>query len=176
MITCRVLHTKSLLSSPQTLCAATTNTSTRNTNTMDSHILPKAVEYLLTPLKRLSSPDQFMPAAALAQEEKPRAPLQRRRKTKERVIFLFTATLKDVQKQFPGAFNCPSIYLNEIKLRWLSRMFACFIEVMQQYSKRWQMQISTSWKCWLANKMPELAPTRSHKRFLCSWMLWFVSA
>lgn len=63
-LTCRVLHTKSLLSSPQTLCAATTNTSTRNTKTMDSQILPNAVEYLLTPLNRLSSPDQFIPAAA----------------------------------------------------------------------------------------------------------------
>lgn len=31
---------------------------------MDSQILPKAVEYLLTPLRRLSSPDQFIPAAA----------------------------------------------------------------------------------------------------------------
>lgn len=40
---------------------------------MDSQILPKAVEYLFTPLRRLSSPDQFMPAAALAQEEKPKA-------------------------------------------------------------------------------------------------------
>lgn len=64
-LTCRVLHTKSLLSSPQTLCAATTNTRTRNTKTMDSQILPNAVEYLLTPLNRLSSPDQFIPAAAL---------------------------------------------------------------------------------------------------------------
>lgn len=74
-LTCRVLHTKSLLSSPQTLCAATTNTSTRKTNTMDSQILPKAVEYLLTPLNRLSNPDQFIPAAAaLAWVKKPSAP------------------------------------------------------------------------------------------------------
>lgn len=84
IITCRVLHTKSLLSSPQTLCAATTNTSTRNTNTMDSQILPKAVEYLLTPLRRLSSPDQFMPAAALAQEEETGAPFKKRN---ERMFF-----------------------------------------------------------------------------------------
>lgn len=63
-LTCRVLHTKSLFSSPHTLCAATTNTSTRNTNTMDSQILPNAVEYWLTPLSRFSSPDQFIPAAA----------------------------------------------------------------------------------------------------------------
>jgi len=63
-LTCRVLHTKSLLSSPHTLWAATTNTSTRNTNTIESQILPNAVEYLLTPLSRLSSPDQFIPAAA----------------------------------------------------------------------------------------------------------------
>lgn len=65
-LTCLVLHTKSLLSSPQTLCAATTNTSTRKINTIDSQILPNAVEYLLTPLSRLSSPDQFIPAAAAA--------------------------------------------------------------------------------------------------------------
>lgn len=63
--TCFVLHTKSLLSSPHTLWAATTNTRTRNTNTMDSQILPKAVEYLLTPLSRLSSPDQFIPVEVL---------------------------------------------------------------------------------------------------------------
>lgn len=78
LITCRVLHTKSLLSSPQTLCAATTNTSTRNTNTIDSQILPNAVEYLLTPLKRLSSPDQFITvAAALAWAVKTNAPCKR---------------------------------------------------------------------------------------------------
>ncbi|MEQ2196176.1 hypothetical protein XENOCAPTIV_025695, partial [Xenoophorus captivus] len=59
-LTCRVLHTKSLLSSPHTFWAATTNTSTRKTNTMDNQILPKAVEYLLTPLSRFSSPDQFI--------------------------------------------------------------------------------------------------------------------
>ena len=76
-LTWRVLHTKSLLSSPQTLCAATTNTSTRNTNTMDSQILPNAVEYLLTPLSRLSSPDQFIPAAAPAWVTKTSAPFER---------------------------------------------------------------------------------------------------
>lgn len=67
-LTCRVLQTKSLLSSPHTLWAATTNTITRNTKTMDNQILPKAVEYLFTPLTRLSSPDQFITAAVLVQE------------------------------------------------------------------------------------------------------------
>ena len=45
---------------------------------MDSQILPNAVEYLLTPLNRLSSPDQFIPAtAALAWANKTTAPFER---------------------------------------------------------------------------------------------------
>lgn len=47
---------------------------------MDSQILPNAVEYLLTPLRRLSSPDQFMPAAALAQQEQPGEKKERNQK------------------------------------------------------------------------------------------------
>lgn len=86
-ITCRVLHTKSLLSSPQTLCAATTNTSTRNTNTIDSQILPKAVEYLLTPLRRLSSPLQFIPAAALASGTEAASPCGAQAERKEKLGF-----------------------------------------------------------------------------------------
>ncbi|TNN60115.1 hypothetical protein EYF80_029667 [Liparis tanakae] len=60
---------------------------TRNTNTMDSQILPNAVEYLLTPLNRLSSPDQFIAAAALGLlgERHTRSPFHRET-TKERVF------------------------------------------------------------------------------------------
>ncbi len=53
-------NTNSLLSSPQTRWAATTNTRTRNTNTTDSQTRPNTVEYLLTPPRRVSSPDQFI--------------------------------------------------------------------------------------------------------------------
>lgn len=49
---------------------------------MDSQILPNAVEYLLTPLNRLSSPDQFIPAAAVVSAIETSAPL--REKTKEK--------------------------------------------------------------------------------------------
>lgn len=113
-ITCLVLHTKSLLSSPQTLCAATTKTSTRKTNTMDSQILPNAVEYLLTPLRRLSSPDQFMAAAALAREEKEKPPAKKRKK-QTRVFFLanksyrhqkLLASLKVIFFYFKGLEVC----------------------------------------------------------------------
>ncbi|TNN88020.1 hypothetical protein EYF80_001601 [Liparis tanakae] len=58
-----VLHTKSLFSSPHTRCAATTNTITRKTKTIESHTRPNPVEYLLTPLMRDSKADQFMTAA-----------------------------------------------------------------------------------------------------------------
>lgn len=89
-LTCRVLQTKSLLSSPHTLWAATTNTITRNTKTMDNQILPKAVEYLFTPLTRLSSPDQFITAAVLVQEidtSEPCTTEQREKNTHTPVIF-----------------------------------------------------------------------------------------
>lgn len=48
----RVLQSKCPWSSLQTRSAATTNTNTRKTKTTDSQIRPKAVEYLLTPLRR----------------------------------------------------------------------------------------------------------------------------
>lgn len=47
-----VLQSKSPWSSLQTRSAATTNTSTLKTKTTDSQMRPKAVEYLLTPLRR----------------------------------------------------------------------------------------------------------------------------
>lgn len=50
---------------------------------MDSQILPNAVEYLLTPLSRLSSPDQFIPAAALAWLRETSTPWKRKEDKKE---------------------------------------------------------------------------------------------
>lgn len=48
----RVLQSKCPCSSLQTRSAATTKISTRKTKTTDNQILPKAVEYLLTPLRK----------------------------------------------------------------------------------------------------------------------------
>lgn len=60
---------------------------------MDSQILPKAVEYLLTPLKRLSSPDQFIPAAALAQVMKTSAPWKKKQQEGREKGYIFIVTL-----------------------------------------------------------------------------------
>lgn len=92
---------------------------------MDSQILPNAVEYLLTPLRRLSSPDQFMPAAALAQENKNKSSLEKK-EYESHIFYIFELKIKK-NLMFVKPFNV----LSEVLLTYSQKNEQPVLHFMQ---------------------------------------------